>query len=84
MQDIVNYRNLVREEGEDDLRSVSILESEGERVVAGPPLQEVEVTKPLKLREVNIGTEENPKLANIGDYWDEDIVGKVVELLTEQ
>ena len=26
---------------------------------------------------------EHPKLANIGDYWDENIVGKVVELLTE-
>ena len=27
--------------------------------------------------------EEQPKLAKIGDYWDDDIVGKVAELLTE-
>ena len=26
---------------------------------------------------------EQPKLAKIGDYWDDDIVGKVAELLTE-
>ena len=43
----------------------------------------MDVMKPLKLREVNIGTEEQPKLAKIGDYWDDEIVGKVVELLTE-
>ena len=74
---------MAREEGEDDSRSVSIPESEGEHAVGGPPLREVDVTKPLKLREVNIGTKEHPKLANIGDYWDENILGKVAELLTE-
>ena len=43
----------------------------------------VDVTKPLKLKEFNIGTEEQPKLEKIGDYWDDDIVGKVTELLIE-
>ena len=42
----------------------------------------VDVTKPLKLKEVNIGMEEKPKLAKIGDYWDYDRVGNIVELLT--
>jgi len=32
---------------------------------------------------VNIGTEEAPKLASIGDYWDEKTVCKVTELLHE-
>lgn len=83
MQDIFNCCNLEREEGEDDLRFFSILESEGERAIEGPPLKEVDVTKPLKLREVNIGMKENPNLAKIGDYWDENTVGKVAKLLTE-
>ena len=83
MQDIVNCHSLEREEGEDDPQSVSIPESEGERVVEGPPLKEVDVTKPLKLCEVNIRTKEHPKLAKIGDYWDENTVGKVAELLIE-
>ena len=48
-----------------------------------PPLQIVDVTQPLKLREVNIGMEEQPKLAKIGDYLDDDTVEKVAELLTE-
>ena len=43
----------------------------------------VDVTKPLKLKEVNIGTNEQPKLAKIGDYWDDDIVGNIAELLTK-
>lgn len=83
MQDIVNCCSLASEEGEDNLRSVFILELEGERAVEGPPLREVDITKPLKLCEVNIGTKEQSKLAKIGDYWDENSVGKVAELLTE-
>ena len=46
-------------------------------------MQTIDVTKALKLREVNIGTEEQPKLARIGDYWDDDTVGKVAKLLTK-
>ena len=34
---------------------------------------------PIKVNEVNIGTIENPKMANIGDYWDE----KTIEIITE-
>lgn len=35
------------------------------------------------MRQVNIGSEAEPKFARIGDYWDEDRVGKLVELLRE-
>jgi len=35
----------------------------------------------LKTKQVNICTKVEPKFANIGDYWDETIVDKVVELL---
>ena len=39
--------------------------------------------KPLKIRKVNIGSPENPKLANIGYYWDDQIVSKITYLLHE-
>jgi hypothetical protein len=32
---------------------------------------------------VNIGTKDNPKFANIGDYWNEETVEKIVDLLHE-
>ena len=57
MQDIVNYRSLAINEEEDNPRNISVPESEGERTVIGPSLQDVDVTKPLRLREVNIGIE---------------------------
>lgn len=57
MRDIVNCRNLSIEECDDDPRNLFIPELEGECAIARPPLQTVDVTKPLKLREVNIGME---------------------------
>ena len=41
------------------------------------------MTQPLKTRTVNIGSEENPKYATIGDYWDDEMVSKVTQLLHE-
>jgi hypothetical protein len=32
---------------------------------------------------VNIGTEDKPKFANIGDYWSEETIEKIVDLLCE-
>lgn len=32
---------------------------------------------------MNTGSDAQPKFVNIGDYWDEDIVDKVTELLRE-
>ena len=39
--------------------------------------------QPLKIRKVNIGTEENPKFASVGDYWDEATMAKITDLLHE-
>ena len=39
--------------------------------------------KPLKIKKVNIGSPENPKFANIRDYWDEETVAKIIDLLHE-
>ena len=38
---------------------------------------------PLKSWKVNIGSEENPKFANVGDYWDEETMAKITDLLHE-
>jgi hypothetical protein len=37
----------------------------------------------LKIKKVNIGTVENPKIASIGDYWDNQTVERITELLHE-
>jgi hypothetical protein len=37
----------------------------------------------LKTKKHNIGTKEAPKMAIIGDYWDQEIVTQVVDLLKE-
>jgi hypothetical protein len=40
-------------------------------------------TQPLRLQKVNIGSEEHPKMASIGDYWDEKTMTKIQALLQE-
>ena len=41
------------------------------------------MTQPLKMWTVNIGSKGKPKYAIIGDYWDEQMVSKVIQLLHE-
>jgi hypothetical protein len=57
----------------EDLRHLTFKESEGTRVVKDTISDDVSssYTKPLKLWKINIGSEEHPKMASIGDYWDE-------------
>jgi hypothetical protein len=35
------------------------------------------------MKKVNIGTDQTPKLANVGDYWDDANISKITELLHE-
>jgi hypothetical protein len=35
------------------------------------------------VKKVNIGTVENPKIASIGDYWYEQTIERIIELLHE-
>ena len=37
----------------------------------------------LKMKKHNTDIEENPKMATIVDYWDEEIMNQVVDLLKE-
>ena len=39
------------------------------------------MNQPLKIRKVDIGTEENPKFASVGNYWDEETMEKITDLL---
>ena len=63
--------------------NINIPELEGHCEVHGPAIEAPEVTHPSKTRQVNIGSEENPKYATIEDYWDEEMVSIVTQLLHE-
>ena len=41
------------------------------------------MTQALKIKKVNIGMEENPKFASVWDYWDEETMEKITNLLHE-
>ena len=75
--------NFVEEPGDEDEnpRSIKILESEGTCEVEGPKIEIPAVTKPIKIKKINIGTETEPKFSSIGDYWDDEMVGHIADLL---
>ena len=41
------------------------------------------MNRPLNIRKVNIGMEENPKFSSVGDYWDKETMEKIIDLLHE-
>ena len=49
----------------------------------GAPISTEQFLKPLKIKKVNIGSPENPMFANIGDYWDDETMGKITNLMHE-
>lgn len=55
----------------EDLRHLYFEEIEGERDIKEEPTIEGIHLLPLKTKKVNIGIEDKPNLATIGDYWDE-------------
>ena len=84
MQSMMECYNLSGEpEDDDEFHNINIPNTEGSRDVAAPDVPMDPMTQPLKIKKVNIGTEENPKFANIGDYRDEDTMEKITDLLHE-
>ena len=75
--------NVTINEGDEDPRNINSPESEGQHEVEGPKAEIHDISEPLKTKQVNIGLEAQPKFSNIGDYWDEDTVDKVMNLLRE-
>jgi hypothetical protein len=68
---------------EDDLRNIQLTEIEGEGEVEGPCLESTVIVAPIKVNKVNIGKTNTPKMVSIGDYWDEQTVERITELLHE-
>lgn len=75
--------NMTAKREDDDPRSINIPEKERCREIKGPWIKNLDITSPLKTRQINIGTEVEPKFKKIRDYWDDAIVDKVVELFLE-
>jgi len=65
------------------LVTLNIPESEGIREVQGPELSIPDISNLIKTIKRNIGTEDQPKFASIGDYWDEETVSQIANLLHE-
>jgi hypothetical protein len=62
---------------------VNISKTEGQRDIEGIGIELPFVGHPIKIKKVNIRTEKTPKLANVGDYWDDATISKIIELLHE-
>jgi len=75
--------NVTVEEEEEDLWNINIPKSKGQCKVEGPQIENPDVIELLKTRHVNIRSDAEPKFTKIGDYWDEDTVDKVAELMRE-
>ena len=75
--------NFTEETGDEDENphSINIPESEGTHEVDRPKLEILAITKPIKIKKINIGTETEPNFASIGDYWDDETVGHIADLL---
>jgi hypothetical protein len=68
---------------DDDPRNVNITKTKGQRHVEGPGVELPFIGQPIKIKKVNIGTEQAPNLSNVGDYWDNSTIAKITELLHE-
>ena len=75
--------NVIGEPNDDDPLDVNIPKSEGMRTVEGVGISSEQFLSPLNIKKVNIGSLENPKFSNIGDYWDDETLGKIIDLLHE-
>jgi len=60
--------NVTAEDEDEDLRKINIPETECHHEVQGPQIENPNIIAPMKTKQVNIGTEAEPKFAKIGDY----------------
>ena len=82
VQSMIEHYNVSgKPKDDDELQNINILEREGSRDVATPDILIDPMNQPLNIRKVNIGMEENPKLVSVGDYWDEETMEKITDLL---
>ena len=71
MQSMMQCYNVSGEpEDDDELWNINIPETEQSRDVAALDILIDPMNKPLRIRKVNIGIEENPKFVSFAGYWD--------------
>ena len=70
-------------EDNDELWNINILKIEGSKAGTTLDIPTNPMSHPLRIRKVNIGMEENPKFASVGDYWDEETMENIMDLLHE-
>jgi hypothetical protein len=68
---------------DDDPRNVNIAEIERQRDIEGPGVELPFIGQPIKINKVNIRIHQAPNISNVGDYWDDATVDKIIELLHE-
>jgi hypothetical protein len=51
--------------------------------VESPSFESEAFSAPIQVKKFNIGTKENPRMAIIGDYWDEQTLERITKLLCE-
>ena len=71
------------EPDDNDLLEVNIPKFEGTHRMEGLGISNDQFLSPLKVKKVNIGSQMNPKFSNIRDYWDDETIGNITELLHE-
>lgn len=60
--------NVNIEEDDEDPCKVNIPETKGYHKIQGPLIEDPDITMPVKMKQVNIGTEAKPKYAMLDDY----------------
>ena len=84
MQSMMEFYNISGElEDDDELQNINIPKTEGSCNVTAPDVPIDPMTQSLNIKKVNIGTDENPKFTNVGEYWDEETMAKITDLLHE-
>ena len=68
LEDALECYNFEAEPVDEDPRNINIPDSEGTRDVDGPKLQIPAITEPIKIKQIDIGTDTEPQFASIGDY----------------
>lgn len=73
------------DEDDEDPRDLHLEEIEGYRVIQGDTIRilVLDYHKPIKTKKHNILTEEKLKMEIVGDYWNEEIMTEIVDLVKE-
>ena len=75
--------NVTGEPDDNDLLDINIPDLDGMHAVEEAGISSDLFLSPLKIKKINIGLSKNPKFTNIGDYWDDESVGNIIDLLHE-